>query len=178
MQLVTTYSTTTETVSEAQPMVASLETQYEQERGKPMPSKNHSLLQMEIGFELKTQYGKQFDIFPELSLDLTSGGQGAVPDLCIYDKTPRNWDDDVIKTKIPPLLAIEILSPRQVFDDITDKIRSIYFPAGMKSVWVVLPKVQSVMLFRPNQKTETYNQGILKDTASGFELNIDKIFMS
>lgn len=174
MQLVTTYSTTTETVSEAQPTVVSLEMQYEQERGKPMPSKNHSLLQMEIGFELKTQYGKQFDIFPELSLDLTTGG--AVPDLCIYDKTPRNWQVDVIKTKNPPLLAIEILSPRQAFDDITDKITNIYFPAGMKSVWVVLPKVESVMLFRPNQKTETYNQGILQDTASGFELNIDKIF--
>jgi Uma2 family endonuclease len=176
MQLQTTYPTTTETIVEVQPTVESLENRYEQERGKPMPSKNHSLLQMEIGFELKMQYGKQFDIFPELSLDLIPNTPGAVPDICIYDKTPRNWQVDVIKTKNPPLLAIEILSPRQVFDDITDKINNIYFPAGMKSVWVVLPKVESVMLFRPNQKTEMYSQGILHDTASGFDLDIDKIF--
>ncbi len=177
MQLETTSPTTTETVSEVQPTVDSLETRYEQERGKPMPSKNHSIIQGNVYFELRNQYGNQFDIFPELSLDLIPNTPGAVPDICIYDKTPRNWQVDVIKTKNPPLLAIEILSPRQIFDDITDKINNIYFPAGMKSVWVVLPQIESVMLFRPNQKTETYNQGILKDTASGFELNIDKIFM-
>ena len=177
MQLVTTSPTITETVLEAQHTVESLESRYEQERGKPMPSKNHSIIQGNVYFELRNQYGNQFDIFPELSLDLIPNTPGAVPDICIYDKTPRNWQVDVIKTNTPPLLAIEILSPRQIFDDITDKINNIYFPAGMKSVWVVLPKVESVMLFRPNQKTETYNQGILKDTASGFELNIDKIFM-
>jgi Uma2 family endonuclease len=177
MQFITISPATTGTVFEAQPPVESLENRYEQERGKPMPSKNHSIIQGNAYFELRNQYGDQFDIFPELSLDLIAGVPGAVPDLCIYDKTPRNWDDDVIKTKVPPLLAIEILSPRQAFDDITDKIRNIYFPAGMKSVWVVLPKVQSVMLFRPNQKAEMLNQGILKDAASGFELDIDKIFM-
>ena len=175
MELVTTYPTTTEAVSEALSTVISLETQYEQERGKPMPSKNHSIIQGNAYFELRNQYGKQFDIYPELSLDLTSGG--AVPDICIYDKTPRDWQVDVIKTNNPPLLAIEILSPRQVFDDITDKINQVYFPAGMKSVWVILPKVESVMLFRPNEKTKTYNGGIMQDTASGFELNIDNIFM-
>ena len=174
MQLVTIYPTTVQTVSEAQPIVASLETQYEKERGKPMPSKNHSIIQGNVYFQLRNQYGNQFDIYPELSLELTSGG--AVPDICIYDKTPRDWQVDVVKTKNPPLLAIEILSPRQIFDDITDKISDIYFPAGMKSVWVILPKVESVMLFRPNEKTKTYNGGILQDTESGFELDIDKIF--
>ena len=176
MEVLTTYSTTTDSAPEVQPTVDNLDMQYEQERGKPMPSKNHSIIQGNAYFELRNQYGNQFDIFPELSLDLILGEPGAVPDLCIYDKTPRDWDNDVIKTKVPPLLAIEILSPRQVFDDITDKIKNIYFPSGMKSVWVVLPKVQSVMLFRPNQKTEMFNQGILKDEASGFELDIDKIF--
>ncbi len=178
MQLQTIYSTTTETVLEAQPTVESLETRYEQERGKPLPSKSHSIIQGNISFELRKQYGQRFDILPELSLELAMDGKGdIVPDICIYDKTPRDWKKDVITTNVPPLLAIEILSLRQAFDDITDKIRNIYFPAGMKSVWFVIPQIQSVMLFRPNQKTETYNQGILNDTDSGFELDIDKIFM-
>ena len=50
MQLVTIYPTTVETVSEAQPILASLETQYEKERGKPMPSKNHSIIQGNVYF--------------------------------------------------------------------------------------------------------------------------------
>ncbi len=105
---------------------------------------------------------------------MTTGG--AVPDLCIYDKTLRNWSVDVIKTKNPPLLAIEILSPRQAFDDIVEKINNIYFPAGMPSVWVILPSVQSIMLFKPDEKTKTLSEGILEDTASGFSLDIDKVF--
>jgi Uma2 family endonuclease len=174
MDFADTFLTNIDTVNDTQSTNLSIETQYEQERGKPMPSKNHSLLQMEIGFELKTQYGKQFDIFSELSLDLTSGG--AVPDICIYAKTPRDWQSDVIKTKVLPLLAIEILSPKQAFNDIVDKIKDIYFPVGMKSAWIILPSIESVMLLMPNQKTATFNQGILKDEASGFELDIDKIF--
>lgn len=172
MELVTTYSTTE---SEAQPNLDSLEMQYEQERGKPMPSKNHAIIQGNAYYELRNQYGNQFDVFPELSLDLTSGK--AVPDLCIYEKTPRNWQVDVIKTKETPLLAIEILSPKQNFNDIVDKMNNIYFPAGMKSVWVVLPPAESIMVFKPNEKTKTYNEGILNDAASGFELNLDKIFI-
>ena len=172
MEVVTTYSTTE---SEAQPSPDSLEMQYEQERGKPMPSKNHAIIQGNAYYELRNQYGNQFDVFTELSLDLTSGK--AVPDLCIYEKTPRNWQVDVIKTKDAPLLAIEILSPKQNFNDIVDKMNNIYFPAGMKSVWVVLPPAESIMVFKPNEKTKTYNEGILNDVASGFELNLDKIFI-
>ncbi len=172
MELVTTYSTTE---IEAQSSIDSLEVRYEQERGKPLPSKNHSIIQGNACFELRNQYGNQYDILPELSLDLTSGK--AVPDLCIYEKTPRNWQEDVIKTKEAPLLAIEILSPKQNFNDITDKIKDVYFPAGMKSAWVILPSVESVMVIKPNQKTKTYNEGVLVDEASGFELDLDKIFM-
>lgn len=172
MELVTTYSTTE---IEAQPSIDNLEVRYEQERGKPMPSKNHAIIQGNAYFELRNQYGNQYDVLTELSLDLTSGK--AVPDLCIYEKTPRNWQEDVIKTKDVPLLAIEILSPKQNFNDITDKIKDVYFPAGMKSAWVILPSVESVMVIKPNQKTKTYNEGVLVDEASGFELDLDKIFM-
>jgi Uma2 family endonuclease len=172
MELVKTFSTTT---SEAQPSENSYEVQYEQERGKPMPSKNHAIIQGNTYFELRNQYNDKFDVLTELSLELTSGR--AVPDLCIYEKAPRNWQVDVIKTKEAPLLAIEILSPKQNFNDIVDKMNDIYFPSGMKSVWVILPPAESVMVFKPNEKTQTYNEGILKDVASGFELNLDKIFI-
>ena len=43
---------------------------YEQDRGKPMPSKVHAYIQMNIGFELKTRYKDRFTFLSELSLDL------------------------------------------------------------------------------------------------------------
>ena len=32
------------------------------------------------------------------------------------------------------------------------------------------------MLFKPNEKTHTFNEGIFKDTTSGFEVDLDKVF--
>jgi Uma2 family endonuclease len=154
--------------------VDDLDIQYQTERGKPMPSNNHSYLQLEMGFQLKVKYNSEFDIYSELSLDLSSGN--AVPDLCIYPKRQQNWQKDIIKRKDAPLLAIEILSPKQAFDDIVDKIQDIYLPAGVLSAWIVAPSAESVILYKPNEKPESFNKAIVKDSASGFELDLNLIF--
>jgi Uma2 family endonuclease len=151
-----------------------IEVQYQTERGKPMPSYNHAYLQLEIGFQLKVKYNTEFDILSELSLDLSSGK--AVPDLCIYPKRVQNWQRDIIRRTDAPLLAIEILSPKQAFDDLVDKIQDIYFPAGVLSAWIVVPSAESVILYKPNEKPETFSKTIVKDSASKFELDLRLIF--
>jgi Uma2 family endonuclease len=163
------------TTIEAQPRVDSSALNYEQERGKPMPSENHSYIQGEIYFELKTNYGRQFDIFPELSLELATGK--AVPDLCIYEKKPRNWKLDTIRRTDAPILAVEILSPKQNFNDITDKIFNIYFPAGVKSAWIILPPAESLMVLTPNGGVKTYHKEEVIDKISGFDVDLNKIFI-
>jgi Uma2 family endonuclease len=170
MTTATTYSKEEMPLSEA----ADIDLQYQTERGKPMPSYNHSYLQAELCFQLKLKYNSEFDILSELSLDLSSGK--AVPDLCIYPKKAQNWQRDIIKYKTAPLLAIEILSPKQAFDDLVDKIQDIYFPAGVLSAWVVIPSAESVILYKPNEKPETFNKTIVKDSASKFELDLNLIF--
>jgi Uma2 family endonuclease len=171
MTTATTYSKEEEMpLSEA----ADFEVQYQTERGKPMPSYNHAFLQLEIGFQLKVKYNSEFDILSELSLDLSSGK--AVPDLCIYTKKPQNWQRDIIRLKDAPLLAIEILSPKQAFDDIVDKIQDIYFPAGVLSAWIVVPSAESVILYKPNEKPESFTKTMVKDSASGFELDLNLVF--
>ena len=150
------------------------EIQYELERNKPMPSLNHARVQASLIRQLANTYNEKYDILSELTIDFPV--KWAVPDISIYPITPADWQNDVIKRPEIPLLAIEILSPRQVFDDILDKIKKIYFPAGMASVWVVLPSAQSVMIFTPNTKPQTFNSGLMHDAASGFEIDLDKIF--
>jgi Uma2 family endonuclease len=152
------------------------EIQYELERNKPMPSLNHARIQASLVRHLGNTYHKEFDILSELTIDFPV--KPAVPDVCIYPITPPDWRRDTIKKKDFPLLVIEILSPKQAFDDIMDKIRDIYFPAGVPSAWVVLPSAQSVMIFTPNadDKPKTYTAGILRDEVSGFEVDLDKIF--
>jgi Uma2 family endonuclease len=163
----------TETTELQEPRSAA-EVQYELERNKPMPSLNHARIQARLVRQLANAYNEKYEIFSELTIDFPV--KTSVPDVCIYPITPVDWENDEIKRQELPLLAIEILSPKQAFDDILDKIKKIYFPAGLKSVWVVLPSAQSMMVFKPNQRPQTYNAGLVKDDASGFEVDLDKIF--
>ena len=77
-------------------------------RGKPIPSRNHSILEARISHQLMERYEETYDILTELDLDLTHGP--AIPDICIYPKLTFSWeDDDVLKMTIPPLiLRIEL----------------------------------------------------------------------
>ena len=151
------------------------EIQYELERNKPMPSLNHAKIQARLVWLLTNTYREEYDILPELTIAFPV--KPAVPDIAIYPKVADDWKNDIIKRAELPLLAIEILSPRQIFDDIMDKIYDIYFPSGLKSAWVILPSAQSVMIFTPDAaKPQLFNSGIMRDTASGFEVDLDKIF--
>jgi Uma2 family endonuclease len=160
--------------TEIQEPRSAVEIQYELERNKPMPSLNHAKIQMRLVAHLFNAYAHEYDVLPELAIAFPV--KPAVPDIAIYPKVADDWHHDIIKRSELPLLAIEILSPRQIFDDIIEKINTIYFPAGLKSAWVVLPSAQSVMIFTPNAKPKLYNSGIMQDTASGFEVDLDKIF--
>ncbi len=147
---------------------------FEIERGKPMPSKNHSKVQTRIASALSAKYENEFDVLTELDIELA--GKKSVPDVVVYPYETSDWENDVIRSIQLPSLIIEILSPRQSFDEVVSKIRTIYFPAGVKSVWFVTPSTQSLLHFIPNQKPKKYNEGIFKDKVSGFEIDLDRLF--
>lgn len=155
-------STATEPVSE-----------YEQERGKPMPSKFHSLVQINIGTALKMRYRKTHSIHSELSLNL--GDRPATPDVSVYLKSDISLERDEIKMTQPPLLIIEILSPTQAQQEVADKIE-VLLGSGVKAAWLVQPTINAVSVFLPAQKPKTFTEGIISDGATGIELSIDDIF--
>jgi len=103
---------------------------YELERGKPMPSLNHSLIQSQLIGILWNQYRKDFTFASELSISLAD--KPFVPDLCIYPKRKSDWQNDEIRVSEPPLTIIEISSPKQDFEDFERKLKA-YFNAGVKS---------------------------------------------
>src|SRR5260370_35183583 len=82
---------------------------YEQERGKPMPSRNHGRVQTNLIVEFFQQ--QQFSIYSELTL--TIGGVNYTPDISIYPRETADYrHDEVTRTELP-LVAVEILSPTQ-----------------------------------------------------------------
>ncbi len=81
-------------------------------------SVNHSYLTYTLTKAL-SRYDQQFSIMPELEFELTTGR--VKPGIAIRKKLSINWFNDTIRFAEPPLVAIEILSPRQALADLTDK---------------------------------------------------------
>src|SRR6185503_12839401 len=107
---------------------------YEEERGKPMPSTNHAVVQTNLIVEFARN--RDYRVLSELTLDIN--GKPYTPDLSIYRRTPVDWRHDIPRRPDPPLVVAEIFSPHQGTQEVLDKV-DIYFGFGVKSCWIVSP---------------------------------------
>lgn len=146
---------------------------YEIERGKPMPSKNHAIVQKRLIVAISSRY-PNWELLPELTIDFPM--RDRVPDLAFYRQvafTPG--DDETVMTEIP-LGLIEILSPSQSPSDLMLK-RSEYFSAGVQSYWIVLPDFLTIYVYHAPDVFEVFSKKeILKDEQLGIELPLSEIF--
>ncbi|WP_461134514.1 Uma2 family endonuclease [Spirosoma lituiforme] len=53
---------------------------------------------------------------------------------------------DEIRMTVPPLCAIEIISPMQSLQELVDKAKA-YFEHGVQSCWLVFPGLRSIYVF-------------------------------
>jgi len=147
---------------------------YVTERNKPLPNLLHGILESNLVFQLRLKYDNQFDFFTELSLKLEPG---ATPDVCIYPKRATfNRSDIPAKEPEMPLTTIEIISPSQSLKKMVQKVREQYFPAGVKSAWIVVPAFKAVHVMLPGDQNSYFDKGELTDPATGIQLSVDKIF--
>lgn len=151
-----------------------------------MPSKNHSLAVGRLAGLLFND--ARFTVMPELSLDMNQidlapyglkAKDELIPDICLYLKEDNiDFSDfDELKVKQIPLLAIEVLSPRQGISEIIAKFHA-YFALGVKSCWLVTPVTKSITIYsQPGQpKTFDINDSELIDEALDIRLPTQKIF--
>jgi Uma2 family endonuclease len=150
--------------------------QYEIERNKPMPSKNHSIVQANLIFELKTLYRNRYSFPSEIDIIMPEK-PNTVPDIAIYPKLKVDFFDDQMGMTEMPLTAIEIISPSQTDTELIKKINR-YFNAGVKSCWLVNPAFQAVYVYSEIGKYQFFNSGMtLLDPATGIELPLSEVFM-
>jgi len=146
---------------------------YELERGKPMPSKNHGFVQMKLGLELMSRYEDRFWFASEVNIEV--GGRVLVPDVVIYGNITTDMSHDEIVMSELPLTTIEILSPRQALDDLIDKAMA-YLEAGVKSCWIVSPKSMGLFLYSPEGHRYFQSPETVTDPATGIELPLAPLF--
>ena len=141
-----------------------------------MSSFNHSDLQTRLGFLLMLAYRHEYSILTELDFNFASGKTR--PDLCIMPKRKANWLADEIIVQDVPLTTIEILSPEQSLNSLTERIYKKHFPAGVKTVWLVVPTVQTVSILLPDRKQVNFASGIVVDPVTNIQLDLGEIFES
>ena len=146
---------------------------YEKERGKPMPSKNHGLIQSNLILALGFNYRKLFSFPTELTIHLN--GKDYVPDICIYPKMQFNGRQDVIRMTEVPLTAIEIISPAQGQDDIMQKFE-VYFAQGVKSCWFVQTINDSIAVYLPDNQTFVFHNENLTDPSNDISIDLKEVF--
>ena len=144
---------------------------YEQERGKPMPSENHAIAQMNLGIELAKHKG--FRVMSELSLELN--GHPFTPDLSVYPRQPVDFRHDRVHLTEPPITVVEILSPTQGSLPVMDKVEA-YLQNGVKSCWVVNPPQRAITVYTPDGGLKTFVEGQVKDPATGLTADMDAVF--
>lgn len=145
----------------------------EEYQSEDILSLNHSRLIHRLSVALD-RYDDRYDVLPELELDLATGK--CKPDVSVYANLPLDWLNDVIFYNQPPILAIEILSPKQALTELTDKVYKQYFPAGVQVVWLVIPVLQVIHILLPDGSKLLHSGGILKDPVTELELDLSRLF--
>lgn len=77
--------------------------------------------------------------------------------------------------EIPPLLAVEVLSPDDVYGRIQDKVL-LYLAAGVGVVWVIDPIARNVTLYRSTDPPKVLSDMLQDSSLEGFTLNLHTLF--
>jgi Uma2 family endonuclease len=149
--------------------------QYEIERNKPMPSKNHGFIQSKLSMIIGYRYLNTYNLFSELDIIMPEKPD-SVPDVCIYPKSEIDFSEDIIGMKEMPLTTIEILSPTQRENELVAKAKR-YFAAGVKSCWIVLPIFKVIVVYSSPTQRQVFTEDMtLIDKITGIELPLNEVF--
>lgn len=148
-------------------------TDYEIERGKPMPSFNYAVIQARISQQLLNGYEEKFTVGSKMSLISTV--PPTVPDLSIFPESPINWLQDEIKVTRIPLTVVEILSPTQTVTELIEK-SLLFFSIGVKSYWLVQPMLRAVFVLLAGDEELVFHNSILTDPTNNISIDLKKVF--
>lgn len=146
--------------------------EYERERGKPMPSKMHSRIQYHL-IGTFTAYEPEWMGFSELALELE--GWEVTPDLCVYAQAGIDMTHEEVRVDEPPRLAVEIASPTQGTQELVDKARRL-IEHGVESCWLVQPALRTITIFGDDGRSKTHSEGQVSDPATGIEVSLEDVF--
>ena len=149
---------------------------------KMAPNFWHGELQAELAFLFKL-FLRQFPVarvYTEVRTNRT-GRSSLVPDLSVYvlDRLPTRPDGKIVEDSwVPPDLAIEIASPGQSVNWLTDRA-NLLLSAGIRAVLLVEPRRAVIRIARSGQEMVTYQGNdvvTIEDVLPGFSFVVRDLF--
>jgi Uma2 family endonuclease len=143
---------------------------------------NHGYLMVRLGV-LFDRLGT-YTAVGELSLDVSGvdlrkfdlrTGEEIEPDLCLYPKRGLSQPKDILRMQEMPLLAVEIVSPKQGLYDIVEKFR-LYFELGVRSCWLVEPVLHTVTVYSSGNEWQTFTKGDVVDEPLNIRIALSELF--
>ncbi len=124
-----------------------------------------------LGFVLEGE-GGGYELFPGRNRvrkpDVSFIRRGRLPD----DVLPEGW------VKIPPDLAVEVVSPNDKAEEIFAKARE-WLDVGVRLLWLVSPTSRTVFVLRPDGRASWVGSGGTlggEDVVPGFMCAVDDLF--
>ncbi len=80
--------------------------------------------------------------------------------------------------RLAPDLAVEVMSPGDTYTEVEEKVAE-YFNAGVRLIWIIIPKTQSIHVYRPrNEALRLRREDKLtgEDVLPGFEIKVAELF--
>jgi Uma2 family endonuclease len=150
---------------------------------KPMPQKQHSIIQKKLLFAIDPILGDAGigQAFPELRC--TFGGRAVVPDVVVFEETnisDYDENEDAINVvSIPPDWTIEILSPEQSTTRVLKNINHC-LAHGTQMGWLIDPTDRSIFICMPDRTFQIIDEPTtilpVPAFATAIELTVEQIF--
>lgn len=136
------------------------------------PSFNHAYISANLVVLLRKY--TNYTVLSELSLEIQ--GKEYIPDVAVYSKRKMQPSKDIIRMKEMPLLAIEILSPKQNSLDVIEKI-GVYFENGVPTCWFIEPYLHTLTVYQSLENFTTYTIDMeLEDKKLGINMSVSEVF--
>ena len=148
---------------------------YNEETGKRMANLSHSVVQTNLAADFRSAGKDKYLVGSELTVEFP-GRTILTPDIAVLPKRVVDWRREPVRYQEVPLMVVEILSPRQGYQEIMDKL-DIYFANGVQSAWVVEPAIQAIAIYQPGiEQPILLQQGEAKDPATGLTVRLEEVF--
>ncbi len=145
----------------------------EEEEDDEMPTRMHGWLQRRLIKIFTAHLAENLEIFPPVTFKGIT--QRYTPDVSIYPVIPPILFAETFADELPPLIAIEIISPGQTIGAMVKKCQGM-LESGVEECWIVEPANESITVCTKERRFVRHEGEVLTNRFLREPLKVEDIF--